>query len=149
GQTRGQSSATNTGDTGPASSTAAFRPVAHSGDSGPTGSTGGIANVVDDPAGTVVPLLAARATAAPTPPALGAPTTGRGGRGAALGHHRSPGRPPGRRGRAQPRPRLSAARPGDSPIKVKCPTKNFGNFPTPLQHGPALHHLGALDGANT
>ena len=77
GRTRSQSSATNTGDTGPASSTASFMPFARSGDSGPTGSTGG-AHSTRTAAGDPLPLLAARATAAPTPPTLGPPTTGHG-----------------------------------------------------------------------
>ena len=80
GTTDSQSSATNTGATGPASSTAWFLPVARSGDSGSTGSTGGVHTdhaTPSDPA----PLLMARAStlkltgAAPTPPTLGPATS--------------------------------------------------------------------------
>src|SRR5205823_12874062 len=49
GAARAQSSATNTGDTGPATSTADASPVAISGDSGKTGATGDAkVNVTDD-----------------------------------------------------------------------------------------------------
>jgi hypothetical protein len=85
GRTRSQSSATNTGDTGPASSTASFTPFARSGDSGATGSTGG-AHTAQSSAGDPLPLLAARATAAPTPPTLGPATTGQGRSGAGVGN---------------------------------------------------------------
>jgi hypothetical protein len=84
GQTRSQSSATNTGDTGPASSTAWFLPVARSGDSGATGSTGGAHTVFATPVAPTL-LMAARAIAAPTPPTLGPATTGHGGTGTAVG----------------------------------------------------------------